>query len=164
MPYLIDSNVLIQAKNLHYGLDFCPAFWDWLVEANGRQLVFSVEAVKRELIEVQDELSTWVSQHPNLFLQVDNAVLGSLTTTSRWVTGQSFEQSAVNTFLGVADYHLVAHAHAKQFVVVTHEKYADSVKKIKIPNVCRGLGVKCMTPFEMLRTEQARFIRAATAA
>jgi hypothetical protein len=25
MAYLLDANVFIQAKNLHYGLDFCPA-------------------------------------------------------------------------------------------------------------------------------------------
>jgi hypothetical protein len=35
MPYLLDANVFIQAKNLHYGLDFCPAFWDWLIAHNG---------------------------------------------------------------------------------------------------------------------------------
>jgi hypothetical protein len=28
MPYLLDANVFIQAKNLHYGLDFCPVFWE----------------------------------------------------------------------------------------------------------------------------------------
>ena len=33
MAYLLDANVFIQAKNLHYGFDFCPAFWDWLVTA-----------------------------------------------------------------------------------------------------------------------------------
>ena len=26
--YLLDANVFIQAKNLHYGFDFCPAFWE----------------------------------------------------------------------------------------------------------------------------------------
>ena len=31
MTYLLDANVFIQAKNIHYGLDFCPAFWGWLV-------------------------------------------------------------------------------------------------------------------------------------
>ena len=31
MAYLLDANVFIQAKNLHYGLDFCPAFWEWLI-------------------------------------------------------------------------------------------------------------------------------------
>lgn len=25
MAYLLDSNVFIHAKNLHYGFDFCPA-------------------------------------------------------------------------------------------------------------------------------------------
>ena len=29
MAYLLDADVFIRAKNLHYGLDFCPAFWDW---------------------------------------------------------------------------------------------------------------------------------------
>lgn len=28
MAYLLDANVFIQAKNRHYGFDFCPAFWD----------------------------------------------------------------------------------------------------------------------------------------
>ncbi len=27
MAYLLDANVFIQAKNLHYGFDFCPGFW-----------------------------------------------------------------------------------------------------------------------------------------
>jgi len=41
MSYLLDSDVLIQAKNLHYGLDFCPAFWDWLITKNSNGLVYS---------------------------------------------------------------------------------------------------------------------------
>ena len=32
MAYFLDSDVFIRAKNLHYGFDFCPAFWDWLVQ------------------------------------------------------------------------------------------------------------------------------------
>jgi len=28
--YLLDTNIFIQAKNLHYGLDF----WDWLIAQN----------------------------------------------------------------------------------------------------------------------------------
>ena len=31
MPYLLDANVFIQVKRLHYGMDFCPACWDGLV-------------------------------------------------------------------------------------------------------------------------------------
>ena len=47
--YLLDANVFIQAKNLHYGFDFCPAFWDWLVEQNRVGKVASIEKVADEL-------------------------------------------------------------------------------------------------------------------
>ena len=41
---------------------------------------------------------------------------------------------------------------------VCDEVPSASTRKIKIPDACIGLGIKCMTPFEMLRTERARFI------
>jgi hypothetical protein len=43
-------------------------------------------------------------------------------------------------------------------VVVTHEVPANTAKRIKIPNVCIGLGLRFMTPYEMLRRERARFV------
>jgi hypothetical protein len=42
--------------------------------------------------------------------------------------------------------------------VVTHEVPANSPKKIKIPNACVGLGIRFMTPYQMLRAERARFV------
>ncbi len=65
---------------------------------------------------------------------------------------------AVSTFLQTADYYLVAHAHAHEMVVVTHETPSTSTRKIKIPDACLGLDVKCVTPYEMLRKERARFV------
>jgi len=41
---------------------------------------------------------------------------------------------------------------------MTHEIPSASTRKIKIPDACIGLGIKCMTPFEMLRRERARFV------
>ena len=57
--YLIDANVLIQAKNLHYGFDFCPGFWDWLVEQNRTGKVASIQKVADELHAGADELADW---------------------------------------------------------------------------------------------------------
>ena len=34
MTYLLDANIFIQAKNLYYNFDICPAFWDWLDREN----------------------------------------------------------------------------------------------------------------------------------
>ena len=49
MAYLLDTNVFIQAWNLHYGFDFCPAFWDWLLRENNAGEVYSIERVRGEL-------------------------------------------------------------------------------------------------------------------
>jgi hypothetical protein len=159
MPYLLDSNIFIQAKNLHYGFDFCPAFWDWLDAGNQSGSVFSIEKVRDELIGGGDELADWAkARGGEFFIAPDGADLASLAAASYWAAGGGFDPGAVNQFLQVADYYLVAQAHARSFVVVTHEVAANSVKKIKIPNVCVGLGVKVMSPYEMLRTERARFV------
>jgi hypothetical protein len=147
MAYLLDANVFIQAKNLHYGLDFCPAFWDWLIEANRAGTVFSIEKIGDEIEAGADALSTWAAAlGSGFFLRPDTALLAALASVSTWATGQGYEAAAVNTFLQVADYYLVAHALAHGHTVVTHEVPAPSVKRIKIPNACIGVGVKCMSP------------------
>ncbi len=71
---------------------------------------------------------------------------------------QNYEPAAVNTFLQVADYYFVAYALVGGHTVVTHETASTSTKRIKIPDVCIGMGIKCISPFEMLRRERARFV------
>ena len=157
--YLIDANVFIQAKNLHYGFDFCPAFWDWLVEQNRAGMVASIQKVADELRAGGDELADWaVARGSGFFLRPDNAVVPALRTVSDWASGNGYQPAAVATFLQVADYWLVAHALAHDCTVVTHEIPADTTSKIKIPNACIGVGVPCMNPYEMLRRERARFV------
>ena len=157
--FLLDANVFIQAKNLHYGFDFCPAFWDWLVAQNATGTVASIEKVSDELVGGGDVLSEWAgAQGKAFFLQPDDQVLPALAQVSAWATGQNYEPAAIATFLQVADYWLVAHALAHDYVVVTHEVPSDSVRKIKIPNACIGLGLTCVSPYEMLRRCRARFV------
>ena len=159
MTYLLDANVFIQAKNLHYGLDFCPAFWNWLVEKNAAGQVFSIDKVADEIAAGADELTNWVQQqNGNLFRKTDPHIVAQFSKVSAWVMGQSYEPAAINTFLQVADFYLIAHALAEGHVVVTHEVPANSTKRIKIPNVCAGLELRFMTPYQMLRCEQARFV------
>jgi hypothetical protein len=163
MAYLLDANVFIQAKNLHYGFDFCPAFWDWIVQKNGDGQIFSIERVAEEIAAGDDELTVWAaSRGDSFFLEPDAALLGAMPRVSQWVMEQAYDPAAVNTFLQVADYYLVSHGLAHNLTVVTHEVPANSVKRIKIPNVCIGLGIRFMTPYEMLRREGARFVLGST--
>ncbi len=159
MAYLLDSNVFISAKNLHYGFDFCPAFWDWLISENRAGKVFSIERVGDELLAGDDDLSEWAKDRGgDFFTPPDAALFPALAEVSSWATGQDYDQAAVSTFFQLADYYLVAEARAGQHTVVTHERASGSRRKIKIPDACIGLGVKYVTPYEMLRIERARFV------
>jgi hypothetical protein len=159
MAYLLDANIFIQAKNLHYGFDFCPAFWDWLIEKNTENKVLSIEKIGDELEAGDDRLSEWAEERDaSFFVKPDSAILPALQNVSTWAYEQNYEPAAVNTFLQVADYYLVAHGVAHKHTIVTHERPDNSTKKIKIPNACISLGVKCMSPYEMLRHERAKFV------
>lgn len=159
--YLLDTNVFIEAKNRHYGFDFCPAFWDWLVAQNRSGKVSSIEKVAKELHAGEDELTTWAKERgDNFFLQPDKMVILELSNVTSWVNSNGYQPVAIATFLEVADYWLVGHALAHNCTVVTHEVKVpnDNTSKIKIPNACIGLGLSCINPYEMLRREQARFV------
>jgi hypothetical protein len=159
MTYLLDANVFIQAKNLHYGLDFCPAFWHWLIEKNMAGQVFSIDKVADEIAAGADELTDWMRrQDDRLFRRTDPGIAARFGQISAWVMEQNYEPAAINTFLQVADFYLIAHALVGDHIVVTHEVPANSAWRVKIPNVCAGLGLRFMTPYEMLRREQARFV------
>lgn len=159
MVYLLDANVFIEAHRRHYGMDFCPAFWDWLIEQHQGGKVFSIEKVGAELRAGQDNLANWAAAlGAQFFLPPDQRVQLCLHTVADWVRNQRYSGNAVNTFLRSADYYLVSHALAHGHVVVTHEVPSNSKQQVKIPDACKGLNVKWMPPFEMLRNEGARFV------
>ena len=150
--YLLDTNIFIQAKNLHYGFDFCPAFWDWLVVQNGRGKVASVEKVADELLVGRDDLSAWARERGSgFFLKPDGGVVDALRTVSMWAIGGEYRPDAVSTFLRLADCWLIAQALAYKHIVVTHEVSAGTARKIKIPDACDALGLRCMTPYTKVR-------------
>lgn len=159
MSYLLDANVFISAKNLHYGLDFCPAFWDWLIHGANTGAVFSIDKVADELEAGADELAAWaVGAGKALFRKTPAALAPQFMQVSTWAMGQQYTPAAVNQFLQAADFYLVAHALAGQHIVVSNEVISPSPNRIKIPNACIGLGVRFMSPYQMLRIERARFV------
>jgi hypothetical protein len=164
VSYLLDANVFMSAKNLHYGLDFCPAFWDWLAHRGNTGTVFSIDKVADEIEAGQDELSDWARNHGHaLFRRTPPALAPQFTQVSTWATGQQYTPAAINAFLQAADFYLLAHALAGNHVIVTHEHPSNSPNRIKIPDACVGLGVRFMTPYQMLRIERARFVLGAHA-
>jgi hypothetical protein len=164
MAYLLDSNVLITAKRVHYGFDFCPGFWDWIVAEHAAGRIYSIERVYDELKDQQDDLAEWVKRLPDaFFLSPDAATVPHFTAVSTWASSQNYRTPAINEFLQTADFHLVAQARQGGHTVVTYEVPGGSVNRVKIPDACLGLGLSSVLPHEMLRRERARFVLGAGA-
>lgn len=158
MTYLLDAGVFVQARNLHYGFDFCPAFWDWIDAEHSAGRVFSTEKAGAELRAGADDLAAWAVARADLFARPDAAVIDGLRAVSEWATSSGYPASAAGAFLGSGEFYLIAQAQAHKDVVVTHEAPGRGSERIAIPDACAGVGVKCVTPFRMLRQERARFV------
>jgi hypothetical protein len=159
MAYLLDADVLIRAKNDHYGFDLCPGFWVWLERANKSSVVHSVEAVYNEIIVGGDDLAEWARSHRGFFLPLSADEIAAVAAINRWANDSpQYEPAAKAEFAAAADSFLIAHALAGSHTVVTHERMTDARRRIPIPNAATANGVAVVDPFFMLRSERARFV------
>jgi hypothetical protein len=166
MAYLLDTGVFIEAKRRFYGMDFCPGYWAWLMREARTGTLRSIERVADEIGAQQDELSEWAATLPRgFFLRPGSTFSAAFQQVSAWALNSDFREAAYSEFLDVADSYLIAQALAGGYTVVTLEKPATtpSKKKIKVPDACAGVGVRCMTPYAMMRLQNVRLVLQETA-
>ncbi|QCV93952.1 DUF4411 family protein [Acidipropionibacterium acidipropionici] len=151
--YLIDSNVLIEAKNRYYAFDIAPGFWAWLEQAHQQSVACSIEAVRNELLDGNDELAVWAQAHTAFFRPIDQATTQHFGSLTGWSVSRHFTPAALAAFTGNdADYLLVAYARAHHHTVVTHEIASPNARtRVKIPDACSAMGVSTVDTFQMLR-------------
>lgn len=159
MIYILDSNILIQAKNFYYAMDICPGFWELLDEmfADGR--ASSVKSVYREIRAGNDELADWVTDRAAYFDNEDDVETQSAYgQVAALVMAGDYNERSRDNFLDKADSWVIAKAIATGAKVVTHEsRVNDNCKKVKIPNICKELGVECVDTFQFLRETNSSF-------
>lgn len=158
--YLVDANVLIDAKNRYYAFDIAPGFWEWLGGAHAAGEVGSIEAVRKELVEGNDELAEWAKANGSFFEPIDEETTAYFSALTAWAVSRHFKAAALAAFTGnQADYQLVAHARGHNHVLVTHElPEPNSQKRVKIPDACAAIGATYMNPFEMMRRTGAKLV------
>ena len=162
--YVLDANAFIEAKNRYYGLDICPGFWDALVAQHDAKRIFSIDRIRAELAEQDDEIKDWIeNQAPETFFKKteDQAVIAEFQKLVGWVySTNQFSDFAKSEFATVADGWVIAYAAVNELVVVTHEEFAPAVKrKVPMPNICVEFEVDYVNTFEMLRSLDERFVR-----
>lgn len=163
--YLIDSDVLITAKNLHYNPSYCSAFWSWIQNAHQGGKVFSIDKVKNELLAGgrDDVLYEWAQGHSLTGFFLKSGVSApQWARLANWANSpqKSFKETAKTKFLDAesADAWLIAYAaHHGGYTIVTNEISApESKKSIKLPDAAAAVGVKTTTLFEVLSAHSGK--------
>jgi len=160
LKYLLDSNTYITAKNFYYGMDFCPAYWDWLDQQFSLGIVASIDMIGKELKAGNDELAKWVKERPHHFIANDDEETQILfAEIIGFVMAGDYSAASRDAFLDKGDPWIIAKAKAIGATVVTHEALLPpNTTRVKIPNVCKKFEVPCMNTFQFLRELSAKFV------
>lgn len=164
--FLLDSNAFISAARLYYHPEIAPPFWSWLKEEHRKGNIASIDMVRKEINKGVNDgdkefLKVWANELPDSFwLSVNDSTLSSLGKVSNWLQNRkpAYKQSAIDEFFKIADYFLVAQAHSEFHHVITSElPNPESLKRVCIPDVCKGLGVEYHDPFYLYRKLGLKF-------
>lgn len=159
MRYLIDTNIFIQSKNFEYRFQYCQIFWDLLEKLAKKNIIYSINALKKEISAKQDELNIWIENKllPNCknFFENEFDSIENYSKVINWVNNQNYTDKAKSDFSNglKADAFIIAHAIYNQSVIVTAESKDDKcLRRVPIPNVANNFGVKCITLFDLLQS------------
>lgn len=161
--YIVDSDVLITAKNRYYAFDICPGFWDSIIREHEAGRLRSIDRVRQELLNwSEEELVRWIKDKlpANFFLDTSETdVVSAFGEVMLWVQQkEQYTDAAKASFATKADGWLVAYAMVHGVKLATNElSRPDSRSDVKLGDACLQFGVKYEDTFEMLRALQVRF-------
>lgn len=157
--YLPDSNIFITSEN-HIPQDIFEGFWRELGKTLESGVAVLHQTVADELKRKQDPLADWIEGLDGAVpMAPGDATLEKYLEVCSWADGQGYESRALREFKteSRADAWLCAEALASDLTLVTYETASNSVKKVKIPNVCKGMGIRCIDGFDFMRAQGFRF-------
>ena len=164
--YLFDSDSLIAAKNFYYSPDFCPAFWDWILQGNQHSFFFTIDRIADEFKcgDKTDYLHKFVESHYDLFVletkNDHNCILKyseiQKWASSVWANGKNPSKvaKALEVFANekMADPWLVAYASINKYTIISNESSApESQTVVKLPDVASAFGVEVKKLHDVLR-------------
>jgi hypothetical protein len=156
--YILDSDVLIAAKNTYYAFDICPGFWSSIMQAHRDGRAHSVDRIKMEILagHPSEDLVKWVrSTLPAEFFRSTSAtdILDAYAEVALWVQrSPQYLDRAKAKFATEADGWLVAFSRVFNTTVVTNEQpRPDARNRVPLPDICAQFNVSCSSTFAMLR-------------
>lgn len=161
--YVVDSNFFIQAHRIIYPLDVAVSFWEQVAFLANNGDIVSIDKVKNELYQNDDDLKVWCENNlPSHFFKDSTELISEYSQVVNWAISHNshYLQKAIDEFLDAdeADAWLVAYGLKYSCPITTYEKsQPDMKRKIKIPEPCDSLGVSYLGTIDMFRELGIRF-------
>lgn len=157
--YCLDANILIKAWEGYYSPTICPTYWTVLNDLGKSGIIFVPEAVFDEIAKTEDDLSKWLKKSQIKVHKQDGRIGEAL---NKIYAANPNHKYLVDSKKGrsLADPWVIAHALTVGACVVTKEQkiLTGGPDKIKIPNVCHNMGIKCIDDFAFLKEVRVEFV------
>lgn len=169
--YILDTNVYIAADIGYYHHDIAPSYWDVLKSLGDKDLIVSPKQVRDEITSKSLWLSAW-KKHNKVFLNNDlpgilaffNQVAAEYKkvkatnlailrkTYSSYTPARDEPLSDPDIFVIATALFYKAQFPAAEIVLVTKENSeVKPYKTVRIPHLCKALGIRCIDDFLFLR-------------
>jgi rRNA-processing protein FCF1 len=157
--YCLDTNVLIQAWQKYYSPKICPSYWEVLNNLGIQKKIFIPKAVYDEITRTEDELSKWIKVSDIPIHELSESVTNYLNIIFATNPNHKFLVDNVKQ-RSLADPWVIAHAMSENACVVTKEEKVMAVNsdKIKIPNVCSNMNIRCINDYDFIEELNMRFV------
>jgi predicted nucleic acid-binding protein len=156
--YCLDANVLIEAWQKYYAPKLCPEYWELLNQLGKEDRIFIPQAVFDEVKKVEDDLADWLKGSNIPKRKLEEPVIESW---KKILATNPIHQHLVDSIKGrsLADPWVIAHAFCEGAIVVTKEEKITAVNsdRIKIPNVCENMKIRCVNDFQFIEELNIRF-------
>jgi len=148
MIYCVDTSGWLDGWQRYYPRDVFPTLWTKIEEHVNQGDLISSEEVYREIKKKDDDLHKWIHKiqaQKSMLVATEERIqlrVGSLLGTYPRLVDTLKNRSQADPFV-------IATAMERQAVVVTGEK--GGTTKLRIPDVCKVEGVRCITFLDMIR-------------
>ncbi|HUT61305.1 MAG TPA: DUF4411 family protein [Phycisphaerae bacterium] len=146
MRYSIDTSAILDGWRRHYPPEAFPALWDRIHDLIEAGDLIATEEVLYELEKQDDDVYAWALANRSIFYSIDPrtqvAVSQILRDHPRLVDTRKNRSGA--------DPFVIALAKVQDCVVVTGEPPTNNPDRPNIPDVCRAMGVRCISLLQLV--------------
>lgn len=155
MLYLLDADTLIKADRLYYPLGRFPVFWEWLLYQSGIGSIKVPQEQYDEVVAGKGELVEWISDKTNKELLLLPGVVDEKLLSQVIEEGYAPDLNETELITVGKDPFLIAYGLVSvgDRTIVSFEVSAPRKQRAnrKIPDVCSGFGLKCITMFDLIK-------------